>query len=128
MGLFDSLAGSVLSNMSGDKGAVLQIAMDLFKQNGGLEGVLSKFKQAGFSEQVASWVGQGSNLPISAEQIIQILGQDSIAAIAQKLSLSTADVSAKIAEYLPQAVDKMTPNGKVEGNGNLLAAMMGMLK
>lgn len=128
MGLFDSLAGSVLSNMGGDKGAMVQIAMDLFKQNGGLEGVLAKFKQAGFEQQVASWVSQSSNLPISAEQIIQVLGQDSIAAIAQKLSLSATDVSAKIAEYLPQAVDKMTPNGKVEGNGNLLAAMMGMLK
>lgn len=128
MGLFDSLAGSVLSNMGGDKGAMVQIAMDLFKQNGGLEGVLAKFKQAGFEQQVASWVSQSSNLPISAEQIVQVLGQDSIAAIAQKLSLSATDVSAKIAEYLPQAVDKMTPNGKVEGNGNLLAAMMGMLK
>ena len=128
MGLFDSLAGSVLSNMGGDKGAMVQIAMDLFKQNGGLEGVLAKFKQAGFEQQVASWVSQSNNLPISAEQIIQVLGQDSVAAIAQKLSLSATDVSAKIAEYLPQAVDKMTPNGKVEGNGNLLAAMMGMLK
>lgn len=128
MGLFDSLAGSVLSNMGGDKGAMVQIAMDLFKQNGGLDGVLAKFKQAGFEQQVASWVSQSNNLPISAEQIIQVLGQDSVAAIAQKLSLSATDVSAKIAEYLPQAVDKMTPNGKVEGNGNLLAAMMGMLK
>ena len=128
MGLFDSLAGSVLGNMGGDKGAMLQVAMDLFKQHGGLEGVLNKFKQAGFAQQVDSWVGLGANLPISAEQIVQVLGQESITAIAKKLSLSATDISAKIAEYLPQAVDKMTPNGKVEGNGNLLAAMMGMLK
>lgn len=128
MGLFDSLASAALGNMGGDKGAMLQIAMDLFKQNGGLEGVLTKFNEAGFAEQAASWVNQGNNLPISAEQIVQVLGQDSITAIAQKLRLSSSEISAKIAEYLPQAVDKMTPNGKVEGNGNLLAAMMGMLK
>jgi uncharacterized protein YidB (DUF937 family) len=129
LGLFDSLAGAVLGNMGGDKGAMLQIAMDLFKQNGGLEGVLAKFNDAGFTEQAASWVSQGNNLPISAEQIIQVLGRDNIASMAEKLTMSPTDVSAKIAEYLPQAINKMTPNGKVDSNsGNLLAAVMGMLK
>lgn len=129
MGLFDSLAGAVLGNVGGDKGAMLQIAMDLFKQNGGLEGILAKFNEAGFAEQAASWVSQGNNLPISAEQIIEVLGRDSIAGIAQKLTMSPSDISAKIAEYLPQAIDKMTPNGQLEGNsGNLMAAMMSMLK
>lgn len=129
MGLFDSLAGAVLGNMGGDKGAMLQIAMDLFKQNGGLEGVIAKFNEAGFTEQTASWISQGENLPISPEQIIQVLGRDSIASIAEKLTLSPTDVSTKIAEYLPQAVNKMTPNGKLDSNsGNLLAAVMGMLK
>ncbi len=129
MGLFDSLAGAVLGNVGGDKGAMLQIAMDLFKQNGGLEGILAKFNEAGFAEQAASWVSQGNNLPISAEQVIEVLGRDSIAGIAQKLTMSPSDISVKIAEYLPQAIDKMTPNGKLEGNsGNLMAAMMSMLK
>jgi len=129
LGLFDSLAGAVLGNMGGDKGAMLQIAMDLFKQNDGLEGVLAKFNDAGFTEQAASWVSQGNNLPISAEQIIQVLGRDNIASMAEKLTMSPTDVSAKIAEYLPQAINKMTPNGKVDSNsGNLLAAVMGMLK
>jgi uncharacterized protein YidB (DUF937 family) len=129
LGLFDSLAGAVLGNMGGDKGAMLQIAIDLFKQNGGLEGVLAKFNDAGFAEQAASWVSQGDNLPISAEQIMQVLGRDSIASIAEKLTMSPTDISKKIAEYLPQAINKMTPNGIVDSNsGNLLAAVMGMLK
>ena len=129
MGLFDSLAGAVLSNMGGDKGAMLQIAMDLFKQNGGLEGVLAKFNDAGFAEQAASWISKGNNLPISAEQVTEVLGSDSIAGIAEKLNLSPDSISEKIAEYLPQAIDKMTPNGEVDGNsGNLLSAVMGMLK
>jgi len=129
MGLFDSLAGAVLSNMGGDKGAMLQIAMDLFKQNGGLEGVVAKFNEAGLSEQAASWISKGDNLPISAEQVIEVLGRDSIVGIAEKLTMSPSDISAKIAEYLPQAIDKMTPNGEVDSNsGNLLTAVMGMLK
>jgi len=115
--------------MGGDKGAMLQIAMDLFKQNGGLEGVVAKFNEAGLAEQAASWISKGDNLPISAEQVIEVLGRDSIAGIAEKLTMSPSDISEKIAEYLPQAIDKMTPSGEVDSNsGSLLTAVMGMLK
>ncbi len=38
MGLFDSIAGEVLGKMMGEKGQIAQVAMDMFNQNGGLEG------------------------------------------------------------------------------------------
>ncbi|NOS96753.1 MAG: DUF937 domain-containing protein [Methylotenera sp.] len=129
MGLFDSLAGAVLSNVGGDKGAMVQVAMDLFNQNGGLEGVIEKFKAGGLAEQAASWVGKGENLPISAEQISQVLGSDAVAGIAEKLGMDTNDISNKIAEYLPQVIDKMTPDGEVNANsGSLMSAILGMMK
>lgn len=129
MGLLDSLAGNMLAKLGGEKGAVAQVALDLFNQNGGLQGVLEKFKAAGFSNEVASWVGKGNNLPISAEQIIQVLGSASIQQAAAKLGMHAQDISAKIAEYLPQAIDRMTPNGEVNrDSSNLLATLMGMMK
>ncbi|NOU41892.1 MAG: DUF937 domain-containing protein [Methylotenera sp.] len=129
MGLFDSLAGAVLSKAGGDKGAMVQVAMDLFNQNGGLEGVIEKFKAGGLAEQAASWVGKGENLPISAEQISQVLGSDAVAGIAAKLGMDTNDISNKIAEYLPQVIDKMTPDGEVNANsGSLMSAILGMMK
>lgn len=129
MGLFDSLAGAVLSKVGGDKGAMVQVAMDLFNQNGGLEGVIEKFKAGGLTEQAASWVGKGENLPISAEQISQVLGSDTVAGIAAKLGMDSGDISNKIAEYLPQVIDKMTPDGEVNASsGNLLSAVLGMIK
>ncbi len=129
MGLFDSLAGNMLGKLGGEKGAIAQVAIDLFNQNGGLPGVLEKFKAAGFADEVASWVGNGSNLPISAEQIVQVLGSATIQAAANKLGINASEISAKIAEYLPQVVDRMTPNGEVsKDSGNLLATLMGMMK
>jgi len=129
MGLFDSLAGAVLSKVGGDKGAMVRVAMDLFNQNGGLEGVIEKFKSGGLTEQAASWVSTGENLPISAEQISQVLGSDTVTEIAAKLGMDSGEISSKIAEYLPQVIDKMTPNGEVNANsGNLLSAVLGMLK
>lgn len=129
MGLFDSLAGAVLSNVGGDKGKMVQVAMELFNQNGGLEGVLAKFNASGLGKQAASWVSKGENLPISAENITQILGSSVVAEIAAKFGMNPADLSSKIAEYLPQAIDKMTPDGEVNANsGNLMSAVLGMLK
>jgi uncharacterized protein YidB (DUF937 family) len=129
MGLFDSVAGAVLGNMMGDKGKMAQVAMDMLNQNGGLPGVLDKFKQGGLGDLAASWVGKGENLPISAEQINSVLGNSVVGEMAAKFGMDSQDLSAKIAEYLPMVIDKMTPNGQVEENsGDLMSTVLGMLK
>jgi uncharacterized protein YidB (DUF937 family) len=115
--------------MGGEQGAMAQVAMEMFNQNGGLSGILDKFKEGGLAEQAASWVGKGENLPISAEQISSVLGNGAIADVAAKFGISPETLSAQIAQHLPTVIDKMTPNGTVEGeSGNLLSTVLGMLK
>lgn len=129
MGLLDSIAGSVLGKLGGQQGGMAQIALDMFNQNGGLEGVLGKLKESGLADQAASWVGTGTNLPVNADQITSALGSSQIAEMAAKFGINPADLSAKIAEHLPSVIDKMTPNGAVESDsGNLLSTVLGMLK
>ena len=129
MGLLDSIAGAVLGKLGGEQGGMAQVALDMFNQNGGLSGILDKFKEGGLAEQAASWVGKGENFPISAEQISSVLGSDAIAGMAAKFGIEPADLSAKIAEHLPTVIDKMTPNGEVEaGSGDLLRTVLGLLK
>jgi uncharacterized protein YidB (DUF937 family) len=129
MGLLDSVAGMVLGKLGGQQGGMAQVALDMFNQNGGLAGVLDKFKQGGLAEQAASWVGKGENLPVSADQISSVLGSGAIAEMAAKFGIDPATLSAQIAEHLPTVVDKMTPNGAVEADsGNLLSTVLGMLK
>lgn len=129
MGLLDSLAGGMLEKVMGEKGAMAQVAMDMLNQNGGLAGVLEKFKENGLAEQAASWVGTGENLPISADQIASVLGNSQLGEIATKFGIDTNTLSAQIAEHLPTIVDKLTPNGEVPSeSGNLLSVLMGMLK
>ena len=129
MGLFDSIAGAVLGKMGGEQGSMAQAAMEMFNQNGGIGGVLDKFKEGGLAEQAASWVGKGENLPVSAEQISSVLGDGAIADMAAKFGISPETLSAQIAQHLPTVIDKMTPNGAVEADsGNLLSTVLGMLK
>ncbi len=129
MGLFDSIAGAVLGKTAGEQGNMAQVAIDLFNQNGGLSGILDKFKENGLGETAASWVGTGENLSISAEQISAVLGDGAIADLAAKFGISPETISAQIAEHLPRVVDKLTPNGEVPADsGNFLSTMIGMLK
>lgn len=129
MGLFDSVAGAVLGKMMGDKGGMAQVALEMFNQNGGLTGILDKFKEGGLAEEAASWVGKGENMPISAEQISSVLGNTAIAEMAAKFGIDPDTLSSQIAEHLPTVVDKLTPDGEVNDNsGNLLTTVLGMLK
>jgi uncharacterized protein YidB (DUF937 family) len=129
MGLFDNLASAVLSKVGGEQGKMAQIAMDLFNQNGGLPGILEKFKASGMAEQAASWVSKGENLPISAAQISHVLGNNAVAEIAAKFGISAEALSSKIAENLPTMVDRMTPDGVMPADsGNLLATLLSMAK
>ena len=129
MGLFDNLASAVLSKVGGEQGKMAQIAIDLFNQNGGLPGILEKFKASGMAEQAASWVSKGENLPISAAQISHVLGNNAVAEIAAKFGISAEALSSKIAENLPTMVDRMTPDGVMPADsGNLLATLLSMAK
>lgn len=129
MGLFDSVAGAVLGKLGGENGNMAQVAIDLFNQNGGVEGILEKFKENGLAQQAASWVGTGENLAITPEQVASVLGEGEIAQMAAKFGLTPDVISNKIAEHLPNIVDKLTPNGEVEGDsGNLLNTVLSLLK
>lgn len=98
-------------------------------QTGGLQGLIKSFEEKGLGGVAASWVGTGQNLPISAEQIQSVLGNEQVAAFAQKLGISPQDVSTHLAQLLPQVVDKLTPNGSIpEGGGGLEQTLGGLLK
>lgn len=129
MGLFDSVAGAVLGKMLGEKSDMAKVAMEMLDKFGGIEGVLAKLKEGGLADIAATWVGNGKNAPVSSSQITDALGADTIAEIAGKFGISPNILSGQLAEHLPNVIDKMTPDGKVNGNSNdLLGTVLGMLK
>ncbi len=129
MGLFDSVAGAMMNKVMGDKGPLAKLAMELFQQYGGLPGILQTLKAGGLEAQVDSWIGQGANLQVSAQQVGAALGSSVLAGMAGKLNMTTDELSGKIAEYLPDVINQLTPNGVVENNPALIMSrLMGMLK
>jgi uncharacterized protein YidB (DUF937 family) len=121
MGLFDSVVGNVLNNLGGARGGgndMLQLVMGLIQQNGGLGGLLDKLKQGGLADQVSSWVGNGANLPLSAEQISQALGSGPLAQLAGQFGLNPEEISGGLAKFLPETVNQLTPEGRLPDNAN----------
>ncbi|HWX62601.1 YidB family protein [Bradyrhizobium sp.] len=118
MGIFDSLENSpALRNALGQLGAavlpaVLGEVMGTGSQ-GGLNAIVAKLEQAGFGAQVKSWIGTGQNLPISADQLRQVLGSDVVRQLAAKYNIPVDQLSEILAQQLPQAVDHASPDGKL---------------
>lgn len=129
MGVLDGL----LSGLTGGgtqqtQNPLMQMALQMIQQNGGLPGIISKFQQAGLGAQAQSWVGTGQNMPVSADQLSKVLGGANIGALAQQFGLSHGDASSGLTQSLPQIIDKLTPQGQVPDNhGDLLAQALSML-
>ena len=118
MGLFDNIAGKVIGKLGADDGqnVMLQAAVKLFNEYGGINGILEKFRASGFGAEADSWVGTGPNLPITPAQIAQVLGQPKLDEIAARVGRPSGEISNKLAEYLPKVIDRLTPDGVVPKN------------
>ncbi len=134
MGLLDGLlqaAGGLMGNgQAGEEGGASALTgiAGLIEQQGGLGGLLEKFRQGGLSEVAGSWVGTGENQPISAEQIQNVLGSEQIGMLAAKLGVDPQQASDMVAQYLPQVVDRLTPDGEVPAGGDVLGQGVELLK
>ena len=130
MGMLDDLTKAAASGMGGGQqsglaGAILQM---LQNQPGGIAGMMQNFQQNGLGNLLQSWISTGHNLPISPEQIQQVLGHQQVAQIADQAGVSHEEASSGLASLLPQIVDKLTPNGQVPQSGDLMSQGMELLK
>jgi uncharacterized protein YidB (DUF937 family) len=140
MGLLDDLIGNVLGSALGSSqrqdplGSVLgglaagnqgqsgnlllQAALLLLQQNGGLDGVLGRFRQGGLGQQADSWVSTGRNMNISADQLQQIFGSSTMNDLASQLGMPQEQAGSTMARVLPELINQLTPQGKVPQNGD----------
>jgi uncharacterized protein YidB (DUF937 family) len=114
MGLFDSLTGALSGSLGQAEAAAMPalISAVLAKTNlGDLQGLVTQLQQGGLGNQVQSWLGNGTNLPVSADQLRAALGSDQVRQLAQHFGVSPDDALKLLSEHLPGVVDTASPNG-----------------
>ena len=104
MSLFGGFGGILEAAIGAHPGGVSGVLGDAFSEIGGLDGVVSKLNDAGLGEKVNSWIGQGSNTPISAAEITSALGNQQLQQVAAKLGVPLDQVAGVLAHHLPAAV------------------------
>jgi uncharacterized protein YidB (DUF937 family) len=105
MGLLDGLLGGAVG------AEMVTVVNGLIEKHGGVQGIVAQLEQQGLGNTVRSWVGTGANQPISADQIHQAFGSDTVKQLAAKIGMTPEDLASKLSQMLPQAIDKLTPGG-----------------
>jgi uncharacterized protein YidB (DUF937 family) len=128
MGIFDALSGALgdalrRSNISGQtpqpgpgSGGFPDALSGILAGTGfgNLTVLAERLSAGGLHEQVSSWLGSGANLPVSGDQIREALGDEHVQKIAQQLGIPADRIMQAMAQYLPSAVDKASPNGTIQ--------------
>jgi uncharacterized protein YidB (DUF937 family) len=126
MGLLDELLGGLTGQpASGQRGnTLLDLASAVIQRHpGGLAGLLQQFTAAGLDREASSWVSTGQNLPLSAEQLAQVLGQGNVRTLGEQFNLSQESASSGLASLLPALIDHLTPKGQVDPETPLSASL-----
>jgi uncharacterized protein YidB (DUF937 family) len=127
MGLFDQIIGGIAAKDT-QHAALYDEVGKLVDESGGVGGLAQTFEQKGLGGVVSGWIGTGPNPAISGSQVVQVIGQDRVTAIAAKAGLSEQQVADGISKLLPMVVNHLTPNGTVPNQssaelGNALGAL-----
>jgi uncharacterized protein YidB (DUF937 family) len=107
MGMFDGVLGGIVG------AGMVSVVSNILEQHGGVQGVVNEFEKKGLGGAVRSWVSTGPNQPISPADIQRTLGPELLQQLSQKSGVTVEELTQKLAQVLPQAVDKLTPDGTV---------------
>ena len=85
----------------------------------GLDDLLGTFKEAGQNEVADSWVTPGvPTQGLSPAQVEAAIGKDALQELATKTGISYDDLVKRLSSSIPEAVDRLTPDGKFPQDEN----------
>ena len=75
--------------------------------------ILDRFRGAGAGSKVDSWVGTGPNQPIQPSDVEAAIDEDTLTSLSMQTGLSREELISRITRDLPEAVNKLTPDGEL---------------
>ncbi len=108
-----SALGSLLGGSDGADGGDLDIG-----------GLVGKFAGGDAGGALQSWLGDGDNESLSAEQVTSAFGADQVAEFASKLGVGEEEAAGGLMDLIPNLIDQNSSGGNLLGG---LAGMAGKL-
>jgi len=131
MGLLDDVLGMAgMGNAAQSQQHAGALSMILNYINspevGGIAGLQRTFQEKGLGNIISSWISTGQNLPISADQLQNVLQGGTLQNMAGKSGMDLSQLTSVFSQLMPHAVDQMTPNGQVPDSQALSQMMKGL--
>jgi uncharacterized protein YidB (DUF937 family) len=104
-------SGGILGELGGLFGGTKQGGGGVLQ--GALGDLVDSFTGGGHGETAKSWVETGPNKAPTTNQIEDSLGADAIESLTRQTGLSREELLTRLQAVLPEAVDKMTPEGRL---------------
>ena len=102
--------GSILGGLGGALGGASAGGV----LSGGLGDLVDRFRQTGLGDKADSWINTGAtNAPVNPSDLEKTLGEDTITELTQKTGLSRADLLERLSKTLPDAINRLTPDGRL---------------
>ena len=112
-------AGGMSDMLKGGLGGLLAGGAAGTILSGGLGDLLKQFQQQGLGDQADSWVSNGPNKQVSPGDLGSALGADQIEALASQSGLSRDDLLQGLSQFLPDVVNKLTPDGRLPDDNEM---------
>lgn len=104
------ILNTIQSALGGEnqKDDLMSTVLGLLGGQGGLQNLIGQFSSKGLDDVIGSWVGR-KNLPVTSDQLQNVLGKDTIGNLASKLGMDSGALTSQLSKLLPDVVDKLTP-------------------
>ena len=112
---FQNILGKVESVLGVDAQNAIQQQVQTWLQPQNVQALLDKADQAGLGDKVRSWVSQSGNLPVTPDEIKDILGSSAVHDLVQRTGLPADSVLSALTHFRPAAVNEKTPDGVLPG-------------
>jgi uncharacterized protein YidB (DUF937 family) len=128
---FKKLALSMVAQKLGGNNAAIGGVLDSLVGGGNqmdIGSLVSGLKEKGLGDVAESWLGDGENKEISAEQLKDVLGAEKVANAAAELGTDEGSLLDTLKDAVPQMVDKSSSGGSLLDSVGGLGGLAGMAK
>jgi len=104
----------LLGDKLGDTGDIMDALSSLTSGEGvDLGAITEKLKESGLGEQLSSWLGDGENASVSADEVTNAFGAEQLGEVASKMGVGAGEAADSLSQLMPTILDKLSSGGNL---------------